>query len=45
MHHVYIAVLCSLMLKKLRIQGKFSKINDPKAYLTGQKYIKNDAQY
>ena len=35
MHHIYIAVLCSLMLKKIRIQGKFSLVNDPKAMYTG----------
>ena len=43
MHHVYIAVLCSLMLKKIRIQNKMSAVHDPKALLTGQKYDPKDA--
>ena len=45
MHHIYIAVLCSLMLKKIRIQGKFSVVNDPKAMYTGSKYHRNEALF
>ena len=45
MHHIYIAVLCSLMLKKIRLQGKFGLVNDPKAMYTGSKYHRNEALY
>lgn len=33
------------MLKKIRIQGKFSKVNDPKSLYTGSKYHNNEALY
>lgn len=45
MHQIFIAVLCSLTLKRIRIQNKFSMIIDPKATLTGQKYHKDDALF
>jgi len=35
MHQIFIAVFCCLTLKRIRVQNKFSHINDPKATLTG----------
>lgn len=35
MHQCFIAILCSLILKKIRLQGKVSLVTDTKAQLTG----------
>ena len=43
MHVCYIGVLCSLVLKKMRLEAKFSRVTDTKARLTGQKYDREDA--
>lgn len=45
MHQCFIAVLCSLILKRIRLEGKYSLVTDTRAVLTGQKYPRDDAMF
>lgn len=45
MHQCFIAVLCSLILKKIRLESKFSRVLDSRAQITGQKYPRAEALF